>query len=849
MGVVTCLQVIKYFTQPEHQPERGIVVLFNNGEEDWLYGARALGQHQLNPFIHTFVNVEGAGAGGRALLFRSTDKEVTAAYGKTSDPFGSVMASDAFGLGYIKSGTDYSVLYDVYGQRGLDLAFFKPRARYHTNQDDARHASKRSLWHMLTATLSATDYLSGDTGDKFTGPRTDDAVNKVANGSPSKGVWFDLFGKGFVLFGLRGMFAWSLTVLIVTPLILVLVTYILHKIDKYYFFTSTVNTCDLPAYEPVSVGGRKGFFRFPLALVVAGGLTLGAALLLRKVNPLIIYSSPYSVWAMMVSLFYFTFWAIMRGANFARPSALHRGYANIWLFILGWAILVATTVTEDRLQIGAGYIFVFLQTALFLTTLISLCELFALPKKTSWGQQIREDHEAREHIYPRSDLPHADYPSQQLPPIPHHDSIQPPLSRDSNASLYAATREGDDGSEQDAPTERTPLVGGNSARDQIRTTFATTYRRSITALANGVRKIDEDDQPYEHEQAWSGHLPSWAWFFQFLLLGPFIIILAAQTGLMLTDATHQTGSDGSSLLLPYLIVFVFSVLLILPLTPFIHRVTHRIPVFLLVVFIATLVYNLVAFPFSANNRYKAFFIQDINLDSGENKVCYSGLEEYVHPIIAELPSASGKEILCGESRRAELTQCCYDGSTVAPKLSGELPDGVPPEHGFSGLVSINITREDEDENRARIEINANNTKACFLSFKQPVSGIRVAGGSGWDDRFGHYPENGVGLIRLWRRDWETPWVVDVEWKDQGKSGGEETIDTGNREADEVLGDGELKVKREAIGLDGEVICMWSDANTPGTIPALDEVLKYAPYWVAISKLAEGLVEGKKSFKI
>ena len=296
MGVVSCLQLIQYFTHPGNQPEKGIVVMLNNGEEDYLYGARALGQHPLLPYIHTFLNLEGAGAGGRATLFRTTDHEVTAAYAGSPDPFGTVIGSDAFGLGFIRSGTDYSVLYDVYGQRGLDLAFFKPRARYHTNQDDARHASRGSLWHMLSASIHTATKLSSDTGNTFIGPRPDGARGKVRNGSPSDGVWFDLFGKGFVLFGLRGMFAWSLTLLIVTPLILVLVTYILSRVDRYYLFSSAVTTDDEPDYEPVSVGGWKGFFRFPFALVVAGSLTLGAAFLMRKVNPFIIYSSQYSVY-------------------------------------------------------------------------------------------------------------------------------------------------------------------------------------------------------------------------------------------------------------------------------------------------------------------------------------------------------------------------------------------------------------------------------------------------------------------------------------------------------------------------------------------------------------------------
>jgi hypothetical protein len=295
MGVVACLQVIQHFTHPDNQPERGIVVMLNNGEEDWLYGARAFGQSPISHFVHTFVNLEGAGAGGRALLFRSTDKEVTAAYAKTSHPFGTVIGSDAFGLGFIRSGTDYSVLYDIYGQRGVDLAFFKPRARYHTNQDDASHTSRDSVWHMLSATIHTATTLSSDTGDTFVGPRPDGARSKVANGAPSDGVWFDLFGKGFVLFGLRGMFAWSLTILIATPLILIVLTYTLRKLDKYYFFTSIVRTYDQPDYEPVSVGGWKGLFRFPFALGVAGALTMGSALLLKKVNPFIIYGSQYSV--------------------------------------------------------------------------------------------------------------------------------------------------------------------------------------------------------------------------------------------------------------------------------------------------------------------------------------------------------------------------------------------------------------------------------------------------------------------------------------------------------------------------------------------------------------------------
>jgi hypothetical protein len=295
MGVISVLQLIKYFSHPDRQPERGIVALLNNGEEDGLNGAAVFGRSPLLPLIHTFLNLEGAGAGGRALLFRSTDLEVTGAYAKTSDPFGNVLTSDLFGLGLIRSATDYSTFNGVYGQRGLDLAFFKPRARYHTRQDDAKHASRASLWHMLSASLHTIMNLSGETGNTFDGPRADGARGKVPNGSPSDGVWFDLFGKGLVLFNLRGMFAWSLTVLIAAPLILFLITYILVSLNKYYFFTSSVRTYDQPDYDPVVLGGWKGLFRFPFALIVSVSLTFGASFLVKEVNPFIVYSSEYVV--------------------------------------------------------------------------------------------------------------------------------------------------------------------------------------------------------------------------------------------------------------------------------------------------------------------------------------------------------------------------------------------------------------------------------------------------------------------------------------------------------------------------------------------------------------------------
>jgi Peptidase family M28 len=38
MGVITILQLIRFFTTPGNEPKRGIVAMLNNGEEDFLNG-------------------------------------------------------------------------------------------------------------------------------------------------------------------------------------------------------------------------------------------------------------------------------------------------------------------------------------------------------------------------------------------------------------------------------------------------------------------------------------------------------------------------------------------------------------------------------------------------------------------------------------------------------------------------------------------------------------------------------------------------------------------------------------------------------------------------------------------
>ncbi|OHE91790.1 peptidase family M28 [Colletotrichum orchidophilum] len=821
MGCVSVLQMLNYFTSPGHQPKRGVVLLLNNGEEDGLYGAKAYHYSPLYHFTTSFVNLEGAGAGGRAILFRTTDLEVSKAYANAPHPFGSVVAADGFKLRAIRSETDYKVWVENFGQRGLDIAFYRPRARYHTNQDDARHASQDSLWHMLSNGLAAVDSLQKTTGS-FTGKRNDGDKKKVSSGSGTDGVWFDMFGKGFGTLELRGLFAWTLTLLIVSPLILVLVTYLLSRQDKYYFFSRNVKL-DFDD-ESIPLGGWKGFFRFPLALVFSGAITVLSALLIRRLNPQVVSSSPYAVWAMTFSLFFIVFWTISRGANAVRPSALQRGYAHIWLFIMSWAILVAVTTAADRFQIASGYLFAFFHSAVFIATLITLCDLFTLPSKRAYAETAHDDQQVRDNI---SEVPNSD---ALISPSPHEESAA------------------------EEPTETTPLRSGENTSGNngtIRTTFATTYRRSLSAILSNPdddaheETKETEKRPYEKEQPWSAKLPSWTWFFQLLLLAPITIIVFLQVALFITSAMQSIGADGVDPLLLYTAIAVFSILILLPLTPFIHRTSYYVPLALLFVFLISLIYNLAAFPFSANNRYKVKFLQHLDLDHGNSSVSILGLQKYARKMIDELPSAAGREVIC-EPSSGLLSECRFDGSAVMPRLpelkSTFSADFMSLADPYKHLITVNISHSNST-NEYSLCIDAPESKQCTLNFDNGVT-FDIRESAGIDPLFSGPTEGGVNGITLWRRDLSIPWTVDVKPAEKLSLA---AVAGSGKPSIEKAHD-ELRVRKPA-GFSGIISCSWSDANVRGTIPALDEALQFAPDWIAVTKQDVGLVKASKSFKV
>ena len=384
MGIVTILQLVKYFSI--NQPRKGVVALLNNGEEDYLNGARVFSQHPMAKFPRTFLNLEGAGAGGRATLFRSTDMEVTKFYQGTKLPFGSVTSADAFKRGIIRSETDYSFFNGFLGMRGLDVAFMEPRSRYHTAEDDTKHASKASLHHMMSAAFAIMQGLSSDESSEF---ENEDATNqKDASGTGSDAVWFDLFGRAFAVFKLDTLFAISVTLLVIGPITLIAIGATLWRVDKLYLFSYSKYSRWAESDQSIGIKGLRGITRWPIAFVLATAAVIGLAFLMTTANPYIINSSPYAVWSMMISAWLVVAYVSLDVASYIRPTSLQRVYVLLWMFATSWVVLVVVTWSEKVPRIASGYIMVFYFACVYLTTMLAMVELFGLPLKSDFADDV-----------------------------------------------------------------------------------------------------------------------------------------------------------------------------------------------------------------------------------------------------------------------------------------------------------------------------------------------------------------------------------------------------------------------------------------------------------------------------
>ncbi|KAJ7217125.1 putative zinc metalloprotease [Mycena pura] len=345
MGVATLMQLIEYLAK--NRPKRTAVFNINNGEEDGLNGAFTFLKHPWSNLTDTFLNLEGAAAGGRPLLFRGTSTHALRAF-HVPHPHGNVLSADAFSRGVVRSGTDYTV-YTGAGMDGLDLAFYKGRSKYHTKYDAIPYTDgqERALWAMMESAQSSGLALLN---------------NDKTHGTGDPPVYFDLFGAWMVLLPLHYLFVSNVLLLIVGPLILM----VLLAVEAAIFrggreiqnghSPESGNLLQRFWNWLIGFGWLQGgwiWAKFWASVVVTIGLQALLVFGYLKVNPYIMYSRPSLVLVSSFTLAYLSLvFVVTPSSNHLPEKQKHTMLVQTYVFT--WILLVVATVAANS-GIGGVY--------------------------------------------------------------------------------------------------------------------------------------------------------------------------------------------------------------------------------------------------------------------------------------------------------------------------------------------------------------------------------------------------------------------------------------------------------------------------------------------------------------
>ncbi|KAH7883336.1 hypothetical protein F5I97DRAFT_1904225 [Phlebopus sp. FC_14] len=715
MGVVTLMQLVDYFGK--NRPKKTVIFNINNAEEDGLNGAHAFMEHPWANISDVFLNLEGAAAGGRPILFRATSKSPLRAWTGTHvpHPHANVLSGDGFSRGLIRSATDYSV-YEKGGLNGLDFAFYRGRSRYHTKQDSipGMEGGKKALWAMMEGTLGASIALAN--GDTF---------HAEVLGRQDKPVYFDLFGAALVFFSLETLFITNVVLLTAGPIVLLLLLYSKYVIQLMKRLRQghreSVNggeATQTPRARIIAVlkkigASFWGVAKFWVALLVGIGLQVALVAGYVNLNPFVVHRHPYLVFLSALSLAYLSTVAILtipvtRHGIVPAPEQ-QKFLIILQMYIFTWILLVFSTVLLRSADVGGTYFVTAWHGLVLFGSLLACIEGMTSAR----GFEADSDHRYVEGVRYEAIATGERSAGQQAPRI---------------------VEEGPE------PTETTPLIQP---------------QRGLTP------------KPTEEQGA-----IGW-WILQLLVVVPFPTILVLHIAIMMIGAMNQALTDGNNPVAIYSAISVLALFAILPMAPFSINIHRLVTLIVLAVFILSTVYTWVAFPFSHQSPLKIYFAQTVDLSSSGTKVdrvvtLLTGPRQFLTShILPELPSALGRSVECYNAPdKPGLQTCSWEVSgDMVPSPGGKVSSDVKR----TPWVSSSLVRTGAQS--ARITVRGQNTRNCIVQFEnQRVSSFTVTG-DGQKGLQGGYriTDKGLQQIRLWSRDFGKEFEVKVEWRGEGSS--------------------------------------------------------------------------------
>ncbi|CAI8509641.1 unnamed protein product [Pichia kudriavzevii] len=338
MGIASMLAVLKHLLQSGKQPKRTLVLNFNNNEEFGLLGAEAFMKHAWANEVEFFINLEGTGAGGLPVLFRGTDKSVIDWYSNVRTPFANSIFQEGFNSGFISSQTDYHV-YEKFGLRGLDIAFYLPRSFYHTYKDSIKYTSKGSLWAMASNVIDILDDVLYS--------------SKKYNEDLNYSVYFDILNIWFFNFSMVQNFTINVLLLVTVPILLSILQLIVNRRKTWFV-------------------GIRGWSRFPVALILSYYANKLLLMYLYNLNPLLVSVNYYLPLILSCCSTLLINYLVLNLANIIKPVHEQKLIILLELNAISWISLVWMTYQINEYSNICGYV----STIVYLLT--SIASLFGL---------------------------------------------------------------------------------------------------------------------------------------------------------------------------------------------------------------------------------------------------------------------------------------------------------------------------------------------------------------------------------------------------------------------------------------------------------------------------------------
>lgn len=146
-GLSTILETLRVIKESNIELENGIKILFTDGEEYGLLGAKqAVNEEEIFNGVNYLINIEARGTSGPAVMFETSpnNSAVVDLYSSTNKSFSYSITPEIYRL--LPNGTDFTVFLEN-NITGINISVLDGLENYHTPNDNPENLSYESLQH------------------------------------------------------------------------------------------------------------------------------------------------------------------------------------------------------------------------------------------------------------------------------------------------------------------------------------------------------------------------------------------------------------------------------------------------------------------------------------------------------------------------------------------------------------------------------------------------------------------------------------------------------------------------------------------------------------------------------